>query len=516
MKQNVSFEPLIREIFETLAVRFPISCSSDEFFYFPHIRLNPHSWHQWDDFSPSTISDTVRLLNTWIDKLNFSSSASGDKEEDIDRLVLKRFCRVLLEQLTLVRMWQRQPSFYLHLANIGLAEALSSTDTLAGKKRAEGLPDFLDQAKKNLADVPALYRDIAQEMIIDTKIYYLSLKEILPVLSHAEKALTDIETYLNTMKVHPDFHLPDDVLERIFTFHLDTDLDFAAIGECIEREIDTMQSLLHHGAKNNRWQTVIKAMPAPSAGKGDVLDLYRSEIDRLLEFCLNNRLFPPDYDSIYPVSVATVPHYLKAIRTASSYSIIPTYPSPGGTFNIYDTDQTADSLREYKMLTAHEIYPGHHLLDTSRLRLDRPVRRHIERPLFYEGWACFAEELLWIMKYFTTHDQRLLLAKRRYWRAVRGKIDLELHSGKIDLAEAATLLKKSGRSDKNVLATVKKYTLNPGYQICYTAGLSAFLSLFEQYGKNNQDKFVQTILSVGEIGFTNLEKYLNDRVSINA
>ena len=120
------------------------------------------------------------------------------------------------------------------------------------------------------------------------------------------------------------------------------------------------------------------------------------------------------------------------------------------------------------------------------------------------------------MKYFTTHDQRLLLAKRRYWRAVRGKIDLELHSGKIDLAEAATLLKKSGRSDKNVLATVKKYTLNPGYQICYTAGLSAFLSLFEQYGKNNQDKFVQTILSVGEIGFTNLEKYLNDRVSINA
>jgi uncharacterized protein (DUF885 family) len=46
------------------------------------------------------------------------------------------------------------------------------------------------------------------------------------------------------------------------------------------------------------------------------------------------------------------------------------------------------------MLTAHETIPGHHFLDSIRRSLKNPIRRQIESPLFYEGWASYAESML--------------------------------------------------------------------------------------------------------------------------
>ena len=39
-------------------------------------------------------------------------------------------------------------------------------------------------------------------------------------------------------------------------------------------------------------------------------------------------------------------------------------------------------------------FPGIILLDSIRRKLENPVRRQIESPLFYEGWAYYAESLL--------------------------------------------------------------------------------------------------------------------------
>jgi uncharacterized protein (DUF885 family) len=157
------------------------------------------------------------------------------------------------------------------------------------------------------------------------------------------------------------------------------------------------------------------------------------------------------------------------------------------------------------MLSAHETYPGHHLLDSSRGRLVRSIRRYIEQPLFYEGWACFAEEMMKITKYFSSPADCLLLAKRRLWRAIRGKIDIGLQTGTMDIETAAGYLQKAGISKEQAISSARKYPLNPGYQVCYTLGLRQFLSLYEKYGQDNLQKFVRTILDQGEIRFTDLE-----------
>ncbi len=166
--------------------------------------------------------------------------------------------------------------------------------------------------------------------------------------------------------------------------------------------------------------------------------------------------------------------------------------------------------REYRMTCAHETYPGHHLLDASRLSLAQPLRRAIEQPIFHEGWACFAEELMRLTGYFSRPGDQLLLARRRLSHAIRGKVDIGLQTGTMNIPTAANYLKEMGISRERAMSSARKYPLNPGYQLCYTLGLHRFLDLFHRYGGDNLPNFARTVLAQGEIHFTYLEKILQE------
>ncbi len=159
---------------------------------------------------------------------------------------------------------------------------------------------------------------------------------------------------------------------------------------------------------------------------------------------------------------------------------------------------------EYRMTAAHEAWPGHHLLDSCRCNLDRPLRRPLEFPLFYEGWACLAEELMARTGYFDDPWDRFLLAKRRAERAARGLIDLGLQSGRMTSEQAVKLLARVGYRQETARSVVPKYLLRPGYQVCYTFGLKHGLNLLDLYGKDDVGEFSRTILQEGEIGFDRL------------
>lgn len=210
-----------------------------------------------------------------------------------------------------------------------------------------------------------------------------------------------------------------------------------------------------------------------------------------------------------------LPPYLKAIRAASAYSFTPANPSQKGTFFIVPPEgpwsDNREELAEYRMLTAHETYPGHHLLDTWRWHFISASRRRVESPLFYEGWACFSEELMRITGYFSGPADLLLLAKRRCRRAVRGLVDLDLQTGMLDRRAAAQRLVEAGFSADAAASVVPKYALRPGVQVCYTFGIRRFADLYIRYGTNDAKRFVQEVLSCGEIGFDLLEKCLHGR-----
>jgi len=513
-------------MFEALARTFPVACATDEFSYFPQVRLPQPNWSRWDCFTSETVREFVRRLSAWEDELDLLTSYQSDLEVQIDIALLQNFARALREQLSQVRTWESQPTFYLTLVCIGLAEAMESEDPAAKHQRASSLPAFLDQASHNLDDVPVLFRDIGLEMVSDTRNYLIFLGKALPELRHALTALDRFDDALKSVSTREDFLLPRDLLERILRFHLHCEMDIPEINRRLDQEIDEMQQILDQEARSlvshrfkgqgsyRLWSEALKSIPMPSLGEEGLIGLYQSEVNRLAKHCLDQGLVLPRLVSSCPVRVAPMPSFLSAIRTASSYSITPKRPPSGGMFYVLTTQVSDEAWqgyhREYRMLSAHETYPGHHLLDASRLSLTPSCRSAVELPIFYEGWACFAEELMRLTGYFSDPVDRLLLAKRRLWRAIRGEVDIGLQSGTMNVSTAARYLKETGISTEQAISSARKYPLNPGYQLCYTLGLRRFLDLFDRYGGDNLQPFVQKVLDQGEILFTDLEKVLQN------
>jgi len=526
MNSPTSIEAIGNKIFEYLGRTFPVACTSDEFIYFPQVPLPKRECTTWDNFSADAVEETVQRLSSWEGELDALSSNELDSESQIDTALLKKMVRSLREQLSEVRTWESQPTFYLTLACIGLAETLESEDPAAKYERATGLSNFLDRARLNLTNVPILFRDIGLEMVEDTRNYLVMLIKSLPELQTALVALDRFEETLQKLSTRDDFLLPKELFEKIFRFHLHCDMAIEDIDHALDQEIEDAQDILVKEAKNlvtkqsdvlnsqGIWLEALRNIPASHVSVQDPVRLFQAEIERLAAHCIAQGLVSPGLVSTCPVTVLPMPIFLSSIRVGASYSISPQHPPTGGKFYIatrYTNEESRrSSLREYRMTCAHETYPGHHLLDCSRWSLTQPLRRNIEYPTFYEGWACFAEELMSTTGYFSESVDRLLLARRRLAHAIRGKVDIGLQTGAMDFATATQYLEETGISHERAGVLVRKYPLNAGYQACYTIGLRRFRDLLHRHGSMGLPAFVQTVLNQGEILFTDLEKILQN------
>ena len=141
----ISVETICREMFEFLARTFPVACASDESFYFPQIRLEERQWGTWDHFSEETVDECARRLTAREIQLDRVKSDYPDPDVQIDIALHQKLSRTLREQLTEVRAWQTQPTFYLTIACVGLAEAMAASDPAARHERAGSLSNFLDK-----------------------------------------------------------------------------------------------------------------------------------------------------------------------------------------------------------------------------------------------------------------------------------------------------------------------------------------------------------------------------------
>jgi uncharacterized protein (DUF885 family) len=216
-----------------------------------------------------------------------------------------------------------------------------------------------------------------------------------------------------------------------------------------------------------------------------------------------------------PVSIVDTPLYLRSVRGAASFSAaFSRNPEERSLFYITCSEKSPGGIgkrlhREFRFLTAHETYPGHHLLDHVRRSLQNPIRRQIESALFYEGWASYAESLLEEHEYLRDPMDHLILHKRNLWRAARCMIDVGLTSGTMEMEEALSLLERTGFGRTESRDQIRRFRLNPGYQLCYTLGCHAILKLRERYGTLlSNERFHRELLGGGEIPFSLIEKRL--------
>jgi len=498
---------------DSLAMRFPVCLASDEFHFFPQATARRFSWSRWDDFSKDGVAETVEQLNGWVKQLKILSRQALSFDEQADSTMMVKVLRTLREQLELVRTQETQPTFYLTIIGIGLAEAMEA-GTQAMKQRAASLPQFIDQAIDNLTCIPRLFCEIGMEMLAEQRKWIESLSISKALSAPVLNALERLSRHLKNARISEEFLPGIELYERIAAEHMGCGMGTEDIAHALENEIDETESILNQTAasisSNQSWQAIIKDLPAPTIPAGGIPEMYRRTIAELASHCLSNGMVTEEIVKQCPVEVEPIPEYMRPVRSNAAYSMPPVHPPQGGTFFIQDAKNSAKLPADYRLLAAHETFPGHHLLDTYRWLQESPARRHIEFPIFYEGWASFAEELMFETGLFSGPVEQMLMAKRRFWRAMRGKADLEIHTRRRTLDEAADFLVSRGMDPNRAGKIVRSYSLKPGYQLAYTIGRQRFKELYEASNLNEQSPaaFANRVLALGEIGFDRLGQIL--------
>jgi hypothetical protein len=515
-----SIEKIAKDLYSYLADRFPVCCSSDEFIFFPQALPGQEDWSRWDDFSADSVLDAVQELRSCRDRL-YRIQVSGeapDPEARMNISLLYRTAEILEEQLSHVRHHAVQPTFILMVAAVGLGQALQDRDSSSFKARIGTLPGFLDLFRSKMGPMPDLFRRAGIQMAGD----FSSWMGTLGSLCDPKAVLIAMEDFARDLESLPSyggFRLDRDMLERVVHYHTGSGMD---IRDCIlelEDEIGKMSAVLESEARRmgygKDWEAAFGNIGRQRFAEGEKSILLRKEISRLKRHCILEG-FPgleePDLESI---AIEPLPESLVPVRSTDSYTARPGHPYRGGVFYIFGDGglgQATGTLHPvYRMTAAHETYPGHHLLDTCRWNNPNPLRRPIEYPLYYEGWACFGEELMQNSGAFDRAYDMLILARRRYRHALRGKVDLLLHRGDLDLDSAALELTGAGFSKERARETVRKYALRPAYQMCYTIGYRRFKSLFESFGGMGIGSFATAVLEQGEIRFEDLENVLEEK-----
>ena len=145
----------------------------------------------------------------------------------------------------------------------------------------------------------------------------------------------------------------------------------------------------------------------------------------------------------------------------SIYRIAPPDPS----WSAADQAAYIPSATDLLFYSAHEVWPGHFLQHLHAARSPSPVGRLFQSYSFGEGWAHYAEEMMWEMG-LADGDPEVHVAQltNALWRNVRYFSALGLHTGGMTVAESEAMFREKAFLDPaNARQQAARGTFDPGY-----------------------------------------------------
>lgn len=544
MDRNIDYKKLANGYFDFLAERFPVMCASDEFDFLPRAENATRYYDKLDQIEADAIEESIDTLKGFQQQFKEINEEGGDIERFIDLKLLQANAAGVLIELDTKRSWQYNPLLYLKIGFIGLDHALNkpakTSQEVAERtlSRLSSLPEMLKQASNNIRSVPETYYQASLRMAQDCQQYMGKLAEtlskrfsnhqdrIFKFIHNAEKSLKKFHQFLAAQSPEPDRQFAVSTLEtslkdHFLSAHSPKDIFAIAIEEW-HRILDQLQHLQSQIDETKTWEELYHAFAPFQVAETGIVALYADEIQRLRTFFSQNG-FSEELLSA-PVKIEYTPAYLKSVRSSASFAAAfsrdpreESYFYVSTQFPRHNSKETDQHLqrrlnREYKMLTAHETIPGHHFLDSFRRRLANPIRRQIESPLFYEGWASYAESMLIEYGYLNDPLEALVSLKRELWRSARCQIDVGFTTGKLSQQAALDLLTTCGFDPAEAKRQLDRFRLNPGYQLCYGYGSYEFKQLKNKFGHLFESKdFYRFLLEGGELPFDLIERRFEKR-----
>ena len=528
---------LATDYFQYLARCFPVMCASDEFHFLPRAQGASHHYDKVDDLSPNRIDECIGELKHWKKQWDLRARHENDLETVIDLELLKANIAGVLIELEMKETWRHNPLLYLKIAFIGLDHALNKPATEKKEReeralsRLDASPRLLRQGAETISEVPESYYQPSLSMINDCRIYLAGLDTrrvhkgvdtFVKGLERVQASLLGFDEHLQRLSPVSEERLNvAGTLEKTLREHFQSRRSLSEIFEIAREEwhtsLEKLQTLQAKIRPDSSWRKLYDAYCPPEVRHLDTLSLYQQEIEKLRAFFRTRGFIHRAWQE--NLQLCETPIFFRSVRGSASFAAaLRGNTEERSVFYLTkqrsagNDDEGVDLLkkrlhREFRFLCAHETFPGHHMLDAVRRSLKNPVRRQVESPLFYEGWASYAESLL--MKYGYVDDpmDALVAWKRRLWRAARGQIDVGLNTGKLSEDSAIELLITVGFSPEEARNQIDRFRINPGYQLCYTLGRYEIAKLRETFKATmDQETFHDALLQGGELPFHLIEK----------
>ena len=539
MNGNDDYKKIADSYFDFLTERFPVMSASDEFDFLPRAENAARHYDKLDEIDSGSIEEAIDKLKDFRKRFAAANKDAENLDRYIDLKLLQSNAAGILIELETKRSWQYNPLLYLKIAFIGLDHALNKPAENPQEipdralARLSSIPDILRQGIDNIRSVPETNYQASLRMAEDCREYLGEVekafsKQFPDSRSRAFKAIRTagvfIEKFyqfLTSKSPEPDRRFAVTTLETSLKDHFlsahSPDEIFAIAREEWQKILEKLRKLQSQIDVDKTWEQLYHSFTPYQTAGPEIIALYREEINRLREFFSQNGFSAELLNA--PVVIKYTPTYLKSVRSSASFAaafsrdpLEESYFYISTQFAQHNSKETDHHLqrrlsREFKMLTAHETIPGHHFLDSFRRRLKNPIRRQIESPLFYEGWASYAESMLIEYGYLEDPLELLVSLKRELWRSARCQIDVGFTTGKLTETTALDLLQTCGFDAAEASRQLDRFRLNPGYQLCYGYGSHEFKRLKKKYGHQFESKdFYKFLLSGGELPFHLIEK----------
>ena len=524
-----SLGQISRDYFNYLGCHIAQQCANDEFYFLPRSEAAIQHLNILDNLSPEKIQDHLGHVKDLLRKI--PAAKFDDLEKEIDRLFVKQSMEGFIREFEDHKVWQSDPTLYIKIPLFATDRVVSQIDSLSEHIKADLLtlfgqiPSFLNQGIKNLHFLSEISLQVALNMAQDALNFYNReaqsfIEERMggdkELFIENKKVLEAWEQYKEDLLHVPSkksFAIGEEGLQKILAVSMNYPKSPNEILDIAQDAYQKTQEKLHAlGRKidsSKSWRQIIYEQFSPISSPAELMQLYQKEIQRLHSFFCTQDIIP--FSSEEKVAILQTPSYLQSLRATASYRA----PLPGnkkgcGIFYITPGKEDLELISAHcPYLSAHETYPGHHILDNLRMNHSNPIRRQIESPLFYEGWACYAEQLLDELGYIKNPHQRLIGLKRQLWRVLRAMLDVKLHTGRITLNQAARDIENLGFSAHRAKRQAQRFALTPGYQLCYFMGMQEILKLRKRFVSTVGRKvFHDILLNGGQLPFHLVEKRL--------
>lgn len=482
---------------------------------------------QMEDFSPAATEREVARLEKFLGRFEVLDAKALTRDQHIDRAILTDAIRYMLLELRELKPSERNPQFYISflgdavLGPIKRNYAPADTRFRAVAARLDAVARVLEQAKQNLSNPPELYTRKAIELVPGTVEFFEKdvpsfaadpaqggvsdgvRAEVAAAGKRAADALRAFEKFLREdllPRSKGNFILGEELYRKKFRYYLGTDLKPEQVLEAAEKALRETQAEMQRLARQidsrHPLPEVLANLSKDHPKRQEFLLAFRNSVDDIKKFIATKRFVAlpnPDRLEIQPAP----PFY--AIQGAFLDPPGPYEPDLPSFYYVSLLDkftdaQAEDLLRDdnfhaIPIVTIHEAYPGHYVQLEVMNRTPAIVRKVFWNGPFVEGWAHYAEQVVF-EEGFGDPAMRLFQLKMATRAELNAILDIELHMGKITPAQAVEMLIQEGFQERTTAEKkVERASLTSGQLSTYFLGKYEILRLRDDYRRAQGNRF---------------------------